>query len=210
MSIIPAHRPTLDAGLALMTCELAFLSDKNADGARIIRDTFVWILAVRFPKIGEYDDTIAAVTRDGELLAVCNGNTQPSRCGHSSTAPGKDMARLVPGVIPMIRGHHGDLPHCFRDPSPQQALVAGLQLYFKDARARGEQIVERMADAEHGKRDVGNFACNLHPGGNHGTSSAGCLTIPQPQYDELRDAVYHYMDREHQVWLPVVLVEGPI
>jgi hypothetical protein len=210
MSIIPAHRPVLAAMPALATVDRVILADKNADGARIIGDCSVYVLAIRDPKQGTYNDIIAAVFRSGREPVVCNGNTDPSRFGASSTAPGKDMARLVPGVIPMVRGHHRDWPHCFRMVSEAHAAALGLDLYFQDYRKTGAQKVERMHDAEHGKIDIGHFACNLHPGGDHSTTSAGCLTIPQPQYDELRDAVYAEMDMQRQAWLPIVLVEGPV
>lgn len=214
MSTIPKHRPVLSQSLALATVDAAILGDKEANGERILRDCTVYLLAIRMadPAVvyGQYDDTLAAVFRSGREPVVVNGNVDPSRVGPSPLNPNHDEARIEPGVWPQIRGHHRDLPHCFRQPNHEQATTIGLGLYFHDRRSLGEITVRRMRTKTEGTLDTGYFATNVHPGGVHGTSSAGCITAPPDQYVELRDAIYAEMDMQQQKWLPVVLVDGPL
>src|SRR5690242_94732 len=126
MSTIPAHRPVLSQGVALATVQKALLYEPKCDGAAIIRDCGVCLLVIRMLDDGKnvygwYNDVIAAVYRDGQEPVVINGNADPSRVGPSPMAHGKDEARIRPGVWPMVRGHHNDLPKCFRQPSHDQA-----------------------------------------------------------------------------------------
>lgn len=216
MSTIPKNRPTLDTGVALITIQSKLLTDVYLDPTAILRDCAVALLVIRMasPKVvyGKYDDLIVAVWLDGSRpVLVVNGNADPSRVGPSPLAHGKDEARLKPGVWAMIRGHHNDNPKCFRQANEEQAATLGFPKYFKDpVRAKGHFTVERMHTATESKDDSGLFHLNFHPGGAHGTSSAGCLTVPQPQYDEIRDAIYPVMEASKQPFLPIVLVLGPL
>lgn len=218
MSTVPKHRPILNSGLGLITTQRALLTEPGCDGARVICDCQVYILAIRMlvdgkDVVGVYNDVIAAVHRDGREIVVVNGNTDPSRFGPSPLAKGKDEARIRPGVWPMIKGHHGDLPHCIRQPNHDQARALQLEHYFPppDRRALGEFTVDRMAkDGSISKTETGTFNTNFHPGGQHGTSSAGCQTAPEPQYGEIRDALYRWTNEAAQLWIPYVLVLGPL
>lgn len=211
MSAVPKHRPILNSGVALATTQATILADKHADGAQILIDCAVYVLAVRYPAVGEYDDVIAAVHRDGREIVVVNGNTQPSHYGASPVAAGKLEARLQLGVWPYVKGHHRDLPHCFRQPDHDKARALKLERYFTDRRRLGEYTVDRVAkDGTVAAHETGTFATNLHPGGIYGTSSAGCQTAPEPQYGELRDTLYRWLDDATQAWLPYVLIDGPI
>lgn len=206
MSTIPKHRPAINPDVARMTAYRLLLADRQCEPYQIMVRCPVMMLAIRRPGVGTYDDDLLLIDGWSGPVRQFNGNTDPSRFGASPMGNGKDEARLEPGNWFFIRGHHNALPRCFRQPDAAQAAAAGLLKSFRDpVRSVGHFTVRRMHSATEGKLDTGLFNVNLHPGGNHGTSSAGCQTMPPAQYDEMRDAAYAAMDASGQPFLPYLL-----
>ena len=160
-----------------------------------------YVLAVRgyyrdsMGKVGEndpgmYDDAFFIVTP--LAMYPYNGNTDPSRYGWNAGA-GKYMARLKPGVWEFRRlKHHASRPDG----------------YMAFGQGDNEVTVERIDDRGRVRvTETGCFGINNHRGGNNGTSSEGCLTVPVdqwPSYDRtLADAV-------GTKTFPMILIEGPI
>ncbi len=90
-----------------------------------------------------------------EELEAFNGNTDPA-------AFKKAIANLQPGVWPVYKfdNHKGQ--------------------YLALCQRAGKVTVLRDGAGE----DTGNFGINIHKGGNWGTGSLGCQTIPPVQWDE--------------------------
>ena len=143
--------------------------------------------------VGIYDDAFFIVEPSG--VNPFNGNTDPSRYGWNAGA-GKFMARLKPGVWtyrPLK--HHASRPDGY--PAFGQGNIP--------------VTVDRMsADGEIHNEETGCFGINLHRGGVNGTSSEGCLTVPQEQWE-----VFHYylslaLDKAAIKSFPLILIEGAI
>lgn len=160
-----------------------------------------YVLAVRgyyrdtMGKVGEndpgmYDDAFFIVTPLG--MFPFNGNTDPSRYGWNAGA-GKWMARLQPGVWTFRRlKHHASRPDGYM------------------AFGQGEFPVTVERIRENGSvavTETGCFGINLHRGGNNGTSSEGCQTVPVSQWGSfdriLADAIGNRT-------FPFILIDGPI
>jgi len=117
--------------------------------------------------VGIYDDAIFIVT-PGDFTAW-NANTDPSRYGWNGGAK-KYMARLATGVWSFRR-----LKHKMNSPSGYMAFGQGSK----------QVTVERVRqDGSIAGVEVGQFGINLHRGGNSGTSSEGCQTIPPSQWPD--------------------------
>jgi len=117
--------------------------------------------------ISMYDDAIFIVTPDH--FSAWNANTDPSRYGWNAGA-GKFMARLKAGVWSFRR-----LKHKMNSPSGYMAFGQGSQ----------PVTVERVRqDGSIATTESGVFGINLHRGGNNGTSSEGCQTIPPSQWPD--------------------------
>ena len=84
-----------------------------------------------------------------------NGNCDPSRFS-------KGIANLKPGIWPVYRfdKHRGT--------------------YIALCQRSGNVTVNRDGKGD----DTGMFGINIHRGGNFGTSSAGCQTIPATQWED--------------------------
>jgi lysozyme len=109
-----------------------------------------------------YDDALFLVSP--EAFVAFNANTDPSgyRKGRG-TGAGKGMASLNPGVWPVYRFdlHNGQ--------------------YLALCQRAGTVTVTR--DGRPPYPDTGMFGINIHRGGETGTSSEGCQTIPPKQWD---------------------------
>ena len=115
--------------------------------------------------VGYYDDAIFIVTPDH--FSAWNANTDPSRYGWNAGA-GKFMARLKPGIWSFRR-----LKHKMNSPRGYMAFGQG----------SAPVTVERIKqDGSVAVTETGVFGINLHRGGNIGTSSEGCQTIPPSQW----------------------------
>jgi len=117
--------------------------------------------------VGIYDDAMFILTPDH--FSAWNANTDPSRYGWNAGA-GKFMARLKTGVWSFRR-----LKHKMNSPKGYMAFGQGSK----------PVTVERIKqDGTIAKTETGEFGINLHRGGNNGTSSEGCQTIPPSQWPD--------------------------
>jgi len=55
--------------------------------------------------------------------------------------------------------------------------------------------------------DTGWFGINIHKGGNYGTSSLGCQTVPKDQWDDFIGLVEQEMKRLGQTICPYLLID---
>jgi lysozyme len=140
--------------------------------------------------VGIYDDAIFIVTPD--FFESWNGNTDPSRYGWNAGA-GKFMARLKPGVWSIRR-----LKHKINSPSGYMAFGQGSD----------PVTVERIRqDGSVAITDMGCYGINLHRGGNSGTSSEGCQTIPPEQWPEFDKTLSKIIGEGRFAY---ILADGPI
>lgn len=209
MTTIPKARPKLDGAIVRRAALSMMMRDKGiANVAELLGRCPVQFFAVRgyydTNGVGVYDDAIFLLLPD-EVRAF-NGNVDPSRLGWNP-AIDKYYAQLTAGVWPLRPGHHRGVPLRFRQMTAEEARERGLPKVFSDRRADGEVTVRRVHKDGTGALDTGYFAINFHPGGEHGTGSAGCQTMPDEQYEECRDLAYAAISASGQTWVPYVLTE---
>lgn len=141
--------------------------------------------------LNQYDDSIFIVSPPLGALTSWNANTDPSRYGWNAGA-GKYMARLKTGCWKMIpRMHRGKY----------------------QAYGQGEfpVTVERIAaDGSIAQTEEGRFGIDLHLGGDNGTSSEGCQTIPPEQWEDFRKALNAALHLHHASYFHYLLIDGPI
>jgi len=134
---------------------------------------------------GKYDDLIVWITPNG--ITSFQANTDPSayRKG-KGTGSGKGMATLNVGTHLYQKGiHNGSVPHpAFRQAEKVTVIRDGIDGNYKD---------------------FGYFGINIHRGGNSGTSSLGCQTIPPKQWDAFKELGYLELSRNNQKAFPYVL-----
>lgn len=107
-----------------------------------------------------------------------NGNTDPQKAGAK-------FAKLKPQKLVYYKGKHKGKYWAFR-PYPE-----GVKLpCTRDG-------IDSMCSAT-----------NIHEGGAFHTFSQGCMTLPRPQFGELRTLVYAEMDRYKQKTVRVLLIEN--
>lgn len=149
--------------------------------------------------VGVYDDAVAVVG-PGLFLAL-KSNTDPSRIGWNPGV-GKPFAQLdAPQVCYFIFGLHKGQYKALRQPDEDQARALGIP-------NKGHFTVCR--DPNDGKRkpykETGYFAINYHMGGQNGTSSWGCQTMPTETYWTFYNAVRGACDRAGQKVVPYLLI----
>lgn len=135
-----------------------------------------------------------------------NANTDPSRVGWNGNA-GKPMAVLNPGFWPFRRG-----PHKGRIPALRQMTSEEARFKKETIPNDGRFSVTRTYGVgdKRNYQEAGYYAINVHPGGEIGTSSEGCQTLPKPWSDKFLQTVW---DETEAAKLGVVwygLIEGPI
>jgi len=141
--------------------------------------------------IGLYDDAIILHHMAGaySAFATFNGNTDPSRQRDG-------MATLKPGTY---------FSHCIgMHKGSYTALIQRM----------GKVTVLRYRTGKNPIEDTGYFGINIHRGGDYGTSSEGCQTVPRinGQYDEFIDRCIECMQNSfkfeyHNQTIPYVLVD---
>lgn len=140
--------------------------------------------------VGIYDDALFIVTPTH--FSSWNANTDPSRYGWNAGA-GKFMARLKPGVWWFRR-----LKHKINSPNGYMAFGQG-----------GDPVtVERIRqDGAIATTEAGCFGINLHRGGNNGTSSEGCQTVPLEQWSAFDKSLAKFIGSDR---FRYILAEGSI
>lgn len=133
-----------------------------------------------------YDDGFFILT--ATFFKTYNGNADPS--GRKD-----GRASLVPGVYPVYKfdTHHGS----------KRQYPAICQRFGP---------VNVLRDGHPPRPDRGMFGINIHEGGNWGTSSLGCQTLPNDQWEEFyadakREAIKVYGDRYDKVPITYVLFD---
>jgi len=130
-----------------------------------VRGYYADTIAPKGNNVGDYDDALFIM--HGTSMSSWNANVDPSRYGWNANA-GKYMARLAPGVWTFVR-----LKHHANRPTGYMAFGQG------DNPVTVERI---MQDGSVHLTEKGCFGINLHKGGDVGTSSEGCLTVPPKQW----------------------------
>lgn len=146
---------------------------------------------------GSFDDALFLIDYRAGAMTAWNGNTDPSRYGWNSTA-GEDgeggyMARLATGCWVFEKLIHRGKYQAFGQ-GPVKVTV------------------ERMKeDGTVANLDTGCFGINLHLGGANGTSSAGCLTVPPPQWGDFRATLNSLLKKyDKEDGFDLILIDGPI
>ena len=173
--------------------------------------------------VGIYDDGLFIVRADDVVLPF-NANLDPSRIGING-AIGKPFAQLATGLWYFREGLHKGKVAAWRQPDTDEAEALELPNNYE---IQGDGAVSAClpglfsvwrdpGDGRPPYHDLGYHAINIHPGGNYGTSSWGCLTLPPSQADEwLRESYAatrqqrRAMDSAKHRVLPVLLMDGPI
>ena len=177
MSLIPASRPLQNRGLTVAMIKAAGVTDLVAVLA--IRGYYLDSMGAKGRNDrGIYDDALIVVSPDCHV--AFNGNTDPSVFR-------KHIATLQPGVWRYRSGIHG-----LSKPKAQQYSA------FVQA---GPVTVSRDGEPS----ETGYFGINIHRGGNSGTSSLGCQTVPPAQWISFRSLVNDQLKRHGQKSFPYVL-----
>jgi hypothetical protein len=133
---------------------------------------------------GMYDDALFWLAPSA--LAAYNGNTDPSRIGWNPNAQ-KFMARLCSGLWRYIKWKHRNR-------------------YWAFGQGGNKVTVDRLReDGSVAKTETGVFGINVHRGGEHGTSSEGCVTTVANQWQMFKDQGYYLLDRFEQKDFPFIL-----
>jgi len=154
---------------------------------------------------GIYDDALFFIA-PGVFRAV-NGNTDPSRIGWNASI-GKQFAMLVPGTWYFIRGAHKGRTPALRQATEEQAADAKIpdNGHFTVWRANNmDEVIQKRAKTDHNY-----FAINIHSGGDETTSSWGCQTIPQDEFQSFMLDVWEHTKKHGQERIPYRLIDGPI
>jgi lysozyme len=142
---------------------------------------------------GIFDDAFFIVSPFG--YSPWNGNSDPSRIGWNGNA-GKYMARLKPGIYDFRRLKH----HASR-PTGYMAFGQGPSPVTVERIKSGGTIAQT---------ETGEFGINLHRAGTSGTSSEGCLTVPQEQWIKFRNTLDDAILKTGVKTFSLILIEGPI
>jgi len=136
-----------------------------------------------------YDDALFWVWPDGGFSAF-NANTDPGGYGHNPGV-GKLFARLKPGRYTFTKWRHKGQ-------------------YAAFGQANNVVTVQRMnADGTvHHEEDGDGFGINIHRGGENGTSSWGCQTLPPDQWPEFQTLGYRLLDQYKQKSFLYILTDN--
>lgn len=142
-----------------------------------------FILGIRYPMAGLYDDAICVV--DTINFEAFNGNTSPSRHG-------RGMATVIaPQVVEYKIGIH----NLHKAPEFQyQALCQAGPI-----RVTREGI---------GEVPAGFFGINIHRGGNTTPGSEGCQTLPPQQWPKFMAAIWATLKMRNIYTIKYLLVNA--
>lgn len=140
--------------------------------------------------INAYDDAFFVVSP--EAFNSYNGNTDPTRYGWNPNAD-KYMARVKIGCHKMVKRRHRNKYQAYG----QGGNMITVERIKKDG---------SIAITETGN----NFGIDIHPGGDNGTSSEGCLTLPKTQWPSFNKNVSYLLDFYKDTVFDLILVEGPL
>jgi len=130
---------------------------------------------------GIYDDAIFIVSPD--CFIAYNANTDPSA--------------WKPNVSSLKLG-----THLYRKGKHKIASPNGYAAFRPATKDEGLPVTRD------GVGDSIGYAINIHRGGNTGTSSLGCQTLPPSQWDSFKSTAYLQMDKYGQKVIPYVLTEA--
>lgn len=191
---IPPSKP--QAGLQTVIAAAAKQWEKN-HGDKPLPEFFVLAVRAYFSEtiapagnnISAYDDAFFIVSPLG--FSAWNGNTDPSRYGYNPNA-GKPMARLAVGCYKFIhRLHRGS--------------------YWAFGQGENPVKVDRVnANGSVAYQETGCYGIDLHKGGINGTSSEGCNTVPQGQWDAFYLKLRGVMRSLSVSTFDFILIDGPI
>ena len=184
---------------------LGILDDANVpEQVRIlaVRGYYSETFAPAGNNVGVFDDAMF-LCAPGVFRAV-QANTDPSRLGWNPGV-GKPYAMLMPGLWYFRRGPHKGKTPALRQCTDEEADERGIpdDGEFEVLRCWGE-------DDPRNYKETGYFAINVHRGGDTGTSSWGCQTIPPDDFDDFMAAVWEASKKAGQNRIPYLLIEGPI
>jgi lysozyme len=193
MRIIPASRPRLSAAELHKKLEL-FHINRDKHPLIVVGIRGYYLRTMGDPATndrGIYDDAIFIDCPDA--MVAFNGNTDPSKYRPGrGTGAGKGMASLKPGVY---------YAHTF-------GMHRGK--YLALVQTAGPVTVIR--DGSPPYEDRGWFGINIHRGGEKGTGSEGCQTIPPAQWQSfinlMQDLAQRYYGAKWKTaTVPYVLLE---
>ncbi|GAA5120787.1 hypothetical protein JIN84_06015 [Luteolibacter yonseiensis] len=195
---IPPARPRASLDLVISRAQAAWDNERRGTP---LPETFVLMSRAYYDKtmggpgndVGMYDDAAFIVSAQG--FSSWNANTDPSRYGWNPGA-GKYMARLRPGIYRYRR-----LKHKMNSPSGYMAYGQG------DSPVTVERIRE---DGGVARTETGCFGINLHRGGNNGTSSEGCMTIPTGQWPAFDQTLSGILKGLNTTGFTLILIDTPI
>lgn len=152
--------------------------------------------------VGIWDDAMFYVSPN--MFLAENANTDPSRYGWNAAA-GKPMAVLNAGCWPFRRGPHKGKTPAFRQMTQAEAAKVGAPFDGRFAVTRCYAVNDARNYAE-----AGYYAINIHPGGNVGTSSEGCQTLPADRAQAFLQKVWDDTLAAKMPFVWYILIEGPI
>ena len=174
----------------------------------------VYVLAVRAYRrdsmgvpgrndVGIWDDAFFLCTPDGYYPE--NANTDPSRLGWNPGV-GKPFGLLQPGCWWFYPGPHKGVRPAFRQ-ADDERVARKLGIPYD-----GKFLVERCWGFGDPRNTLewGHQQVNIHPGGNTGTSSWLCLTLPNDRATRWLQTATDALKTHKQKLLPVILIDGPI
>jgi hypothetical protein len=136
--------------------------------------------------IGMYDDAFVWISKDGDF-ATFNGNTDPSRYY-------QNVATLKAGVWNYKKGKHGVSKPGGGYPAFRQAGPVKVLRYQANT---GKMSEFPLGDT-----------INIHRGGKHSTSSAGCQTLPPDQWEAFKAYGYSLLSRYEKPTFKYILMEN--
>lgn len=136
---------------------------------------------------GIYDDALIWISPNMMSSFVGNCDASRYRKGWGRGAE-KGMASLAPGLWNYKMGiHYGSVPH--------------------EAFRQADEVIVNRDGTNGSYADKGMFGVNIHRGGNNGTSSLGCHTIPPSQWQAFKGTGYGELKRYAQKTFTYILIE---